>query len=208
LFCFCFRVRSLLRSRLFAFAYERVLVIASAFRAWQSLNKSRRMFIARRDAVRRGFTRSVLMLCVFEASLSQGLCVSFGLRFALCVLCDFVWFISRKGAKAQRLYVFCVYSLCFWALRFRKGCVSLSFALCFLLWWICAVSVSRRDAESQRFYPFSTYALCFEASLSQRLRVLIYASPYVFLCDLMWFISRKGAKLARVGCLLSLFGVF
>jgi len=38
--------------------------------------------------------------------------------------------------------------------------------------------------------------------------VLIYASPYVFLCDLMWFISRKGAKLAKAADFLCLFCVF
>jgi len=37
---------------------------------------------------------------------------------------------------------------------------------------------------------------------------VIHASPYVFLCDLMWFFSRKGAKLAKAAGLLCLFFVF
>jgi len=75
---------------------------------------------------------------------------------------------------------------------------------------MCALFISRRDAEAQRFCPFYPYSSCFEASLSQRLGWGSGASGYALcvLCDLMWFISRKGAKLAKAVGLLCLFCVF
>jgi len=62
--------------------------------------------------------------------------------------------------------------------------------------------VFRRGAEAQRLGVFCVFSVCFETALSQRLGVkyVSYASPYVFLCDLIWFISRKDAKLAKAGC--------
>jgi len=58
-----------------------------------------------------------------EAALSQRLCV---LTSGLRLMCSYVTLCGLFHARAQssqRLWVCCVYSLCFLALRFRKGCV-------------------------------------------------------------------------------------
>jgi len=125
------------------------------------------------------------------------------------------WFISRRDAEAQRLGVFCGFTVCFEAVLFAElVCEMLQFNWKAIYNQDChpvakrdlmngssyAIKVSRRDAETRRRGVFCGFTVGFEAVCKH----FIYASPYVFLCDLMWFISRKGAKLAKTAGFLCL----
>jgi len=181
---------------------------------------------SRRDAEAQPFYPFCTCALCFEALLSQGLDENCVLCFAFYFLCSFCGELSGllphrySNYRAEIIFIAktnpdsCVLiPASFFSRKDAKPAKAIwvNFTLRLLLSFVsfvvnvlCMFSQRRGGAE---VLPVLIYTLCFEALLSQGLGVLAYASPYVFLCDLMWFISRKGAKLAKAAGFLCLFCV-
>jgi len=133
-------------------------------------------------------------LC-FEASLSQGLWV---FNFTLRLMCSYVTLCGLFLAKAQScgfaVFILCAFERC----AFAKA-VWVNFMLRLLIFFCffcgeCALPRFLAETRRRRGFVFTVFILCvLSAALSQRLGVLIYASPYVFLCALCGFSTHRAS---------------
>jgi len=120
---------------------------------------------SRRDAEAQRFLPVLYLCCAFWGTLSQRP----GVRHVLFHASPFVFFcffcglFHAKAQSSQRLSIFCVCFLCFWALRFRKGCVgyfTLRLLLSFVPFVVNVPCIFLAETRRRRGFARSMVMLC------------------------------------------------